>query len=100
MTNPTDRIAAIRARHDHWFRDAAQNGQPISTTHAWVACTAEQAARIATLEARIERLQSEVDGWRECALYDATMEGPRFKGWDRSALDRMRLRAAADEPTL
>jgi hypothetical protein len=26
----------------------------------------------------------------ECALYDATMEGPRFKGWNRSALDRLR----------
>lgn len=26
----------------------------------------------------------------ECAMYDATMEGLRFKGWDRSALDRLR----------
>lgn len=28
--------------------------------------------------------------WMECALYDATMEGPKFKGWNRSALDRLR----------
>lgn len=34
----------------------------------------------------------EAAAWRECALYDATMEGPAFKGWDRSALDRCRRR--------
>ena len=37
----------------------------------------------------------------DCAQYDATMEGPVFKGWNRSALDRLRtkyeqeIRAAA-----
>lgn len=31
--------------------------------------------------------------WRECALYDATMEGPAFKGWDRSRMDRLRKEA-------
>lgn len=36
-------------------------------------------------------LRAEVTAWRECALYDPTMEGPRFKGWDRSALERCRL---------
>ena len=35
---------------------------------------------------------AEVAAWRECALYDATMEGPVFKGWDRSAMDRARRR--------
>ena len=40
----------------------------------------------------IERLRAEVEAWRECAKYDPLMEGPRFKGWDRSALDRCRTR--------
>lgn len=40
-----------------------------------------------------EALMAEVAAWRECALYDPTMEGPRFKGWDRSALDRCRVAA-------
>ncbi len=31
--------------------------------------------------------------WEACALYDATMEGPVFKGWNRSALDRLRRAA-------
>lgn len=31
----------------------------------------------------------------ECAQYDATMEGPRFKGWNRSALDRLRPKVRA-----
>jgi len=32
----------------------------------------------------------EIQDWRDCARYDPCMEGPRFKGWDRSALDRCR----------
>lgn len=36
-------------------------------------------------------LLDELRRWRECAKYDATMDGtPAFKGWDRSALDRLR----------
>lgn len=31
----------------------------------------------------------------ECAMYDATMEGLRFKGWNRSALDRLRPKVRA-----
>lgn len=38
----------------------------------------------------VERLRREVTDWRECALYDPLMEGPRFKGWNRSALERCR----------
>jgi hypothetical protein len=38
----------------------------------------------------IERLTAECEAWRECAQYDPKMEGPMFKGWDRSALDRCR----------
>ena len=42
--------------------------------------------------ALIDAQAAEVAAWRECALYDATMEGPVFKGWDRSAMDRARRR--------
>jgi hypothetical protein len=38
----------------------------------------------------LKRLRAEVEDWRQCARYDAMMDGPRFKGWDRSALDRCR----------
>lgn len=34
---------------------------------------------------------------RDCAQYDATMEGPKFKGWNRSALDRLR-KQYGDQP--
>jgi uncharacterized small protein (DUF1192 family) len=44
-------------------------------------------------EAGIEAQAAEIEQWRECALYDATMEGPVFKGWDRSALERCRRAA-------
>lgn len=43
-----------------------------------------------------EAQAAEIEQWRACALYDATMEGPVFKGWDRSALERCR-RAALGE---
>lgn len=39
-----------------------------------------------------EALREQVEQWAGCAMYDATMEGPVFKGWDRSALDRCRKR--------
>jgi len=38
----------------------------------------------------LERLQAEVQDWRECARYDPLMSGPAFKGWDRSHMDRCR----------
>ena len=45
------------------------------------------------LRERIEAQAAENEQWRECARYDATMEGPVFKGWDRSALERCRRAA-------
>lgn len=48
------------------------------------------AAENARLKAEREWLRSELRDWQECALYDAMMSGPVFKGWNRSALDRMR----------
>lgn len=32
----------------------------------------------------------ELETYRSAAMYDAMMNGPRFKGWNRSALDRAR----------
>jgi len=40
----------------------------------------------------VKALEQEVQDWRECAMYDALMSGPKFKGWNRSALDRCRQR--------
>jgi len=40
----------------------------------------------------IERLKTEIQEWHDCAQYDAMMTGPRFKGWNRSSLDRCRKR--------
>jgi hypothetical protein len=43
------------------------------------------------LNAEYVALLEEVTAWRECARYDPDMSGAkRFKGWDRSGLDRCR----------
>ena len=47
---------------------------------------------IRNAHAEIARLRLEVKEWRECAEYDPKMEGPRFKGWNRSRLDQCRTR--------
>jgi hypothetical protein len=47
---------------------------------------------ITALTAERDAAVAEVAEWRECAQYDATMEGPVFKGWDRSQMDRCRKR--------
>ena len=49
------------------------------------------------LTARAEAAEARLREWQECALYDATMEGPVFKGWDRSALERCRKQALGGE---
>lgn len=39
----------------------------------------------------LQQLRHELEGYREAALYDPMMSGEsRFKGWNRSALDRAR----------
>lgn len=46
---------------------------------------------VAKLYEELYALREEVDCWRGCARYDPMMGGEtRFKGWDRSALDRCR----------
>ena len=58
----------------------------------WCIERAKRQHTIAEAADEIERLLAECEAWRECALYDPKMEGPKFKGWDRSALDRCRTR--------
>ncbi len=43
-----------------------------------------------TYEAAYRRLEAVVQKLRECMRTSPTMEGPRFLGWDKSALDRLR----------
>lgn len=52
--------------------------------------TSDHEADIARLTAERDALRAEAEEWRDCAQYDPLMNGPRFKGWNRSALDRCR----------
>lgn len=45
------------------------------------------AAQIAAAHA--SGVREERERWLSCAQVDATMEGPKLKGWNRSSLDRM-----------
>jgi len=58
----------------------------------------DEAETLGDAKAYIEAQAAEIARWRECALYDATMDGPVFKGWDRSALERRRLAALGEQP--
>jgi len=54
---------------------------------------------LGTAEAAADAICAEAVAWRECARYDPDMSGKkRFKGWDRSALDRCRKRFIEGEP--
>ena len=44
----------------------------------------------------IKALEDEVLDWQSCARYDACMNGPMFKDWDRSALDCCRRKYIED----
>lgn len=50
----------------------------------------DERADRAEAAAEIERLRAALDEWQSCAKYDALMGGPKFMGWNRSALDRCR----------
>lgn len=56
--------------------------------HALIADASMSCARETVID-----MAREIIAWRECALYDATMQGPKFKGWNRSSLDRCRRKA-------
>ena len=62
---------------------------PIRPVGENVTYYAALAAAVRTLHA-VEGVVAELELYRSAAKCDATMEGPRFKGWDRSALDRAR----------
>jgi hypothetical protein len=99
-------ITALSAEVEHWKRLHAENCAAYDKAvaereHFRSALSAEVAAygrSIVLKQELIEALNAEVERWRSCAQYDATMEGPVFKGWDRSALDRCRLQALGAKP--
>jgi len=82
MTSPDDRKRLIDER------DLART----AARQASEACQAYRDVRDEAL-ARCEALTTALREWEECALYDPLMLGPRFKAWDRSALDRCRRKA-------
>jgi hypothetical protein len=77
-------------------RDVYLQLRDIQTTHAFLPGKIPQLAGKAADE--IKRLMTECEAWRECARYDAMMEGPRFAGWDRSALNRCRKKYIETSP--
>jgi BMFP domain-containing protein YqiC len=50
---------------------------------------------ITALRRRVAELEAELEEYEHAASYDATLEGPVFKGWNRSSLDRARKRTEA-----
>ena len=55
---------------------------------------------LALAAARRRGIEEEREGWLDCAIFDALMEGPVFRTWNRSALGTQLRRALADkEPT-
>jgi hypothetical protein len=60
----------------------------------WKGRALKAEAEIARLKVELELSGSSevllalLNEWMECAKYDALMDGPVFKGWDRSGLDR------------
>ncbi len=63
----------------------------IGSLEAATSCPGDYKATLADLEAAIDYLR-ELEEWRACAKYSVTMEGPQFKGWDRSQMERCRKR--------
>jgi hypothetical protein len=56
----------------------------------WVEPLGLDDVQIAMLTEEIHAsLFAERQRWMDCAMVDATMEGPKLKGWNRSALDRL-----------
>jgi len=50
--------------------------------------TVNDAKTVADRIVALVKAEKALRDWADCALYDATMEGPKLKGWNRSALDR------------
>jgi len=92
---PSDIVQKLARAH---LALTAKLAEVTAKVDQWIDINAACGIALEAAEARAKRLEAEVTGWRECALYDACMDGPKFKGWNRSALDRMRLSAALDAP--
>ena len=60
----------------------------------------KEVERLTAALAEAMRVPEELEAYRDASQYDAMMEGPRFKGWNRSQLDRARrmTEAAAPQP--
>ena len=52
------------------------------------------------LRAERDALRAELDAYVDAAQYDAMMDGPKFKGWNRSQLDRARAMTEARKADL
>lgn len=55
----------------------------------------DAATMLSDLLAENERMREALEQFTHCARYDATMEGPKLRGWDRSELDRSLTTARA-----
>lgn len=61
-----------------------------------------EAALAQARKSAFAEVEAELTAYRDAAEYDATMEGPKFMGWNRSQLDRARKiseTARAEEKT-
>ena len=94
-TAPSDRKTEInkrvQARYDE-LREAGKHGHyetMFQIVHEMMA--SERAELLAALREK----ETVIAEFLECAQYDALMEGPAFKSWNRSALDRLRKKLEA-----
>ncbi len=78
-----------------WLSRLSAEHQIGQLNAAYVAGQTASATELETARAQVEGMRTALEAFTECALYDAMMEGPRFKGWNRSALDRALKRAIA-----
>jgi hypothetical protein len=78
----------MRAQQRSWVIGEMMLSHPEMTREA--AEKVVDAAIGTVVHSELKKLKDEVMEWRECAQYDPLMEGQRFKGWNRSALDRCR----------
>ena len=88
---------------DHWGIDSPKRhgtegpsaDVPVASRKGRAAEAKEARTYRRALEAENARLREALTAFVECALFDAMMEGPRFKGWNRSALHRALAKARA-----
>lgn len=86
------KLADMKAAADEEFNNCSREEARAERAEARVAEFADKGTLQALRDAndRMERAEAELNEWEQCARYDAMMEGPRFKGWDRSQMERCR----------